>query len=300
MFKGIESSVVFAWFLGIGALITFILVFVNWNLRNETFEVNCQSAKSYRIGKFKVRPKAIWKYTKIVVLHLLTMFSIFTVGGISDAAWLNGFTPNHMAVEEMGGFLSWFLLVIALIIFIGLPIFLTYLVGFLVIGLPRYTKKYSQIIFVLTFLVSIVFWTSYMVKYDANIEVTTETVQQTQERELVMFYEIPLQQISGSVSGGSFIGSGSVSGSIFTADSVPYVYITENGNGKWDSAPAADSEIVFLTESGDTPKIAIVTYTERTVEIDHNVEKKNVTDEKSWTKYYFYIPKSVVQTFETE
>ena len=51
------------------------------------------------------------------------MFSIFTVGGISDAAWLNGFTPNHMAVEEMGGFLSWFLLVIALIIFIGLPIF---------------------------------------------------------------------------------------------------------------------------------------------------------------------------------
>ena len=143
-------------------------------------------------------------------------------------------------------------------------------------------------------------WCNYINTYEAKIETTTEVVETTQERELVMFYEIPIQQVSGSVSGSSFIGSGSVSGSVFTTDSVPYVYVTENGNGKWDSAPAADSEIVFITEEGATPKILIVTYTEKTIRIDHNIEEKSVTDEKSWTKYYFYLPRAVVESCDTE
>ncbi len=299
MFAGIESGAVFAWFLGIGVVITIIMAIVNWNLYEETFEIDARHAKVCKIGKFEFRPKVIWKCTKIVLLHVFTMFSIATIGGIVDAMWAAPLWRNVMW-EDISTILDYFLLGLGLIIIIGLPMALTYLVGFLVIGLTRYTKKYSHVIFFMTFIVSFFFWCNYINTYEAKIETTTELVETTQERELLMFYEIPVQQVSGSVSGSSFIGSGSVSGSIFTTDTVPYVYLNEAGNGKWDSAPAADSEIVFITEEGGAPKIVIVTYTEKTIRIDHNVEQKSVTDEKSWTKYYFYLPKSVIQSIETE
>ncbi|MBR3888349.1 MAG: hypothetical protein IKJ32_04545 [Clostridia bacterium] len=301
MFAGMEMSAVLAVSLCVGAIVTIVIAIINWSYVNaETFEVDDRNAKTIKLGKFEFKPKVIFKYAWIVILHLATMFSIATIGGIADAGWINGFSPNNMAVENMGGFLSWFLLIVALIIFIGLPVFLTYLVGLLVIGLPRYTKKISHIIFIATFLLSIGFWLNYMVNYEANVETTSEVLEQSEERELLMFYEIPVQQVSGSVSGGSFIGTGNVSGSVFTTDKVPYVYINSEGKGKWDSAPAAESEIIFITEEGGVPKIVITTYTEKTIEIDHNVNKKNVIEENSWCKYYFYIPKSAVQSFDTE
>ena len=72
------------------------------------------------------------------------------------------------------------------------------------------------------------------------------------------------------------------------------------GKGNWDFAPAVDSKIVFITESGTIPKVVIVTYTEKVVDIDHNVGKKTVTGEKIWVKYYFHIPKSVIKSFDTD
>lgn len=287
MFANMEMGAVFGCFLGYGVITTIVMAIHNWNcVGDETFYINHEATKIYQI----------LQYIGLVVLHLSVMFCIFTIGGIIDAMWISNFLPLESWKEL--GFGGKILAVLVLAFIIGIPVCLTYVVGAIVLGFEEFTKEYSHVIFLLTFVISICFWCNYINKYDANIETTTEVIETTEERELIFFYEIPVQQVSGSVSGSSTIFSGSVSGDIFTVDTVPYVYLNSDGNGSWDSAPAKDSEIVFITEN-EAPKIVIVITTEKTIKIDHNVNESTVTDTKSWVKYYFYLPKSVVQTFES-
>ncbi len=301
MFTGIEMWTVLGTFLGIGAIVTIVMALINWCLVTEkTFELEPENRKSLKIRKFGFKPRVALQITWIIIVHLGSMFSVATIGGIIDALWLKEFFVNDVAIAKDMNLGLWLLLAVGLLFFTVFPILLTYLVGFFAIKLANYDRVYSHIIFLLTFIISIACWTNYIVKYEANIETTTEVFEQSEERELIMFYEIPVQQVSGSISGSSFVGFGEVSGDVFTTEKVPYVYLNAEGNGEWDFVPAADSEIVFITEAGTVPKIVIVTYTEKTIDIDHNVEQKSVTDEKSWTKYYFYLPKSVIQSIETE
>ena len=278
MFANMEMGAVFGRFLGTGAITTIVMAIFIWNcVWDETFQVNHKAAKGYQI----------LHYAGIVVLHLLVMFCVFTIGGIIDAMWVSNFLPleswNEFNFAEKA---------LTVLLF-------SFVIGSLVLGFEKFTEEWSILIFVITFIFSIFFWCNYINKYDANIETTTEVVENQEERELIFFYEIPVQQVSGSVSGSSTIFRGSVSGDIFTVDTVPYVYLNSDGNGLWDSAPAKDSEIIFITEK-EAPKIVIVTTTEKTIKVDHNVNESTVTDTKSWVKYYFYLPKSVLQTFEAE
>lgn len=288
MFANMEMGAVFGRFLGYGAITTIVMAIFIWNcVWDETFQVNHKASKIFQA----------LHYIGLVVLHLLVMFCIFTIGGIIDAMWISNFLPfegwNGLGFGGKVG------VVLMLAFVIGIPAILTYAVGAFVLGFEKFSESYSHLIFLLTFVLSICFWCDYIDKYDANIETTTEIVESTEERELIFFYEIPVQQVSGSVSGSSTIFSGSVSGDIFTVDTVPYVYLNDQGNGSWDSAPAKDSEIIFIAEK-EAPKIVIVTTTEKTIKIDHNVDESTVTDTKSWIKYYFYLPKTIVQTFESE
>ena len=298
MFKNVEMGAVFAKFLGAGTITTIVMAIFIWNcVWDETFQVNHKTAKTYKIGKVNFKPGVIFHYIGLVVLHLLVMFCVFTIGGIIDAMWVSNFLPfegwNGLGFGGKVG------VVLMLAFVIGIPVCLTFAVGSLVLGFEKFTNEWSIGIFLLTFVFSICFWCDYIDKYDANVETTTEIFESTEERELIFFYEIPVQQVSGSVSGSSTIFSGSVSGDIFTNDTVPYVYLNDQGNGSWDSAPAKDSEIIFIAEK-EAPKIVIVTTTEKTIKIDHNVDESTVTDTKSWIKYYFYLPKTIVQTFEAE
>ena len=288
MFANMEMGAVFGRLLGYGVITTIVVAIHNWNcIGDDTFQINHKATKIYRL----------LQYIGLVVLHLSVMFCIFTIGGIIDAVWISNFLPCE-AWSEFGIGGKFFAVLMFSFIF-GLPAVLTYLVGSFILNFESFSKGYSHVIFILTFALSICFWCNYIEKYDSNIETTMEIVESSEERELIFFYEIPVQQVSGSMSGSSTIFSGSVSGDIFSVDTVPYVYLNSDGNGSWDSAPAKDSEIVFITEN-EPPKIVIVTSTQKTIEIDHNIEESTVTDTKSWVKYYFYLPKSVVQTFETE
>lgn len=298
LFENVELGAVFAGLLGAGTITTIVMAIFIWNcVWDETFQINRKTAKAYKIGNVNFKPRVIFHYIGLIVLHLLVMFCIFTIGGIIDAMWVSNFLPleGWNELDFLGKVFS----VLMLAFIIGIPVCLTFAVGSLVLGFEKFTNEWSIGVFLLTFVLSICFWCNYINKYNANIETTTEVVETSKERELIFFYEIPVQQVSGSVSGSSTIFSGSVSGDIFTVDTVPYVYLNDQGNGSWDSAPAKDSEIVFITEN-EVPKIVIVTSTEKTIKIDHNVNESTVTDTKSWVKYYFYLPKSVVQTFESE
>ena len=280
------------------AVTIFLSIFIHTEFDEKRFRVNFPDAEVHRIGKFTYKPQVIWAWIGIAVDHFAVMFCIVTIGGITDALWVTS-CIGGVAWEQLASLTDYIALFFAGILFLFLPIFLTYFVGFFIMGLYKFTKKYSQIIFIVTFLVSIVFFSGYIFLNKPDIEVTTEVIEQTEERELVFFYELPVQQVSGSVSGSSFHGSGTVSGEIFTVDVVPYVYLNAEGKGEWGSAPTADSDITFFAEK-DTPKIVIVTKISREIEINHTSGESEVINEKKTVEYHFYLPQSILQTFEAE
>lgn len=263
--------------IGIG--VTAVMSIINWLAIDEE--------------TFKVKSPNHW--INIISLHLSVMFCIATVGGIIDALWMAPLWFGMKKVEFIG--IEYIVLIAGCVLFFVLPAFLTYVVGYWVMGLSNYTKKYSQIIFVVTFLVSIIFFCDYIGKYDTNIEITTETQQVTEERELIFFHEIPVQDISGEVYGNFTRENGEVAGEIFSKDTVTYLYFNEEGKGEWDFAPVENADITFITEQ-DKPKVVIVTNVDKEIRIDHNSGKTEVLGENSWYEYHFYLPQALVQSFE--
>ncbi|MGN1301618.1 MAG: hypothetical protein ACI4U9_03745, partial [Clostridia bacterium] len=180
-----------------------------------------------------------------------------------------------------------------------IPAILTYLVGFNVLGLNHFDNFGTQLCFLVVFIVSIIGWTipisKHNIEYYQNIEVTTETIMvQDQKRQLLYFCNIPVQEISGSVSGSSSFGFGSVSGKTSTSNELPYWYANENGEGKYDSALASSSTIVFI-EDGEKPYVEIITSRNQTTTTNHNNGTESITTNSEWTQYIFYLPEAVMQ-----
>lgn len=219
-----------------------------------------------------------------ILIHLLVIISIILVGGITVPKFLGIFNP---------------ILFLEYIVFAIIPAFIVYLVEFTVLGLKDVFYRWSYLCFIVVFIVSVIGWTipigTSNIEYNKNIEKNTETiVLQSQERQLLYFCNIPVQEISGSVSGSSSFGFGSVSGKISTSDELPYWYANENGEGKYDSAPASISTIVFI-ENGEKPYVQIITYRNQTKTTNHNNGQESTETNSEWTKYTFYLPEAVMQ-----
>lgn len=276
----------------LGVILTVIMSIWIWcSVRYKTFVIDTVNAKVVQIGRFKIKPVVILKHIYLVVLHLLVMFCISTVGGITDAKWIMSI-PIWESIEEFT-VIDYVLSVGATFMLYLIPMILTFAVGYGVMGLFKFYWETSHVIFLLTFLFSVYGWCNYIDGYNTNIEYFTEVSQETYERELVLFYDIPMQEIADSVREESVQDSGYV----FTVDEVPYVYLNEAGNGQWDSVPSEDSEIVFFNEA-DKPKLVIVTNISKEIKIDHNTGESSVVGENYWNKYYFYLPRTLIQTFE--
>ena len=275
-----------------GVILTVIMSIWIWcSVRYKTFVIDTVNAKVVHIGRFKIKPAVILKHIYLVVLHLLVMFCISTVGGITDAKWIMS-VPIWEPIEEFT-VIDYVVAVGATFMLYLIPMILTFAVGYGVMGLFKFHWETSHVIFLLTFLFSVYGWCNYLDGYNANVEYVAEMSQETYERELVFFYDIPMQQISDSIQE----TSDQDSGYFFTADEVPYVYLNEAGNGQWDSVPSEDSEIVFFTEASK-PKLVIVTNISKKIKVDHNTGETSVVDENYWNKYYFHLPRTLIQTFE--
>lgn len=229
-----------------------------------------------------------------VLMHILVIICIVLVGGLAVGGVIGGWfiNPNNLTEpkEDIGFF------VVGVIMYSILGAALTYLVGFLVLGLYKFNGALSHICFAVVFIISILGWTGAIYHYNLNIEINTETVvEQTQERELIYFCNIPVQEISGTVSGSSVLGNGKVSGKIDTTDKLPYWYLNKKGEGVYGSSPAKNSKMVFDLEEGESPYLEIVKYASQTITINHNNGKETSSIDKNWTTYYFHVPEELMQ-----
>lgn len=214
-----------------------------------------------------------------ILLHLLVVVCIILVGGIAVAKFVGMFYEVPF----------WGQILISII-----PAFLTYIVGYWILELDDFDDARSQFCFVLVFIISILGWTILINNYNRNIENVTEVIlEQTQERNLLYFCNVPVQEITGEVNGSSFILGGSVSGSIDTTHELTYWYANENGNGLFDTAPANFSEIEFLEEG--TPYVELLNYYQYEKRVDHNTGLERVYEENRWTQYVFHLPKTIMQ-----
>ncbi len=150
--------------------------------------------------------------------------------------------------------------------------------------LQFFYKKISKVILIILFIISIVGWGRKLYIYDLNIEVITETFTETEERKLLSFYNVPIQDVSGYI--------GHYSGKITSTDEIPYWYLDDTTHkGLYDSAPATDSEIIFIQDN-ETSYLEIVTYTTTKTEYNNNEETQITLDEETSSTYKFYLPKS--------
>lgn len=281
-----------------GVVLMIALAVTTWlEVDRNTFNINVEDAKNYRIGKFQFKPKVILKCANLVILHLLVMICIFTVWGFVDAKYLTSVWKNFN-LGENPGVITYLLVPIAFLVVFVLPLIATYMAGYIFMGLVKFTKKYSHIIFLVTFLCSTTFWCVYECKYNANVQIVTEVTENTEERELILFYEIPVQKVFEDDASG-YHEPFKVSGEMFTTDTVPYVYQNAEGKGVWDFAPAECSEIVFIQED-DIPKVVIVTVNEAIIEVDNNLGESTVIAEKTTAKYSFYLPESALKYSEND
>lgn len=229
--------------------------------------------------------------TKIPEWAFLLMVSacIIIVGGIADAKWVAIFFSGDFETE-FGVFD-----IIMGTMSILFPMILTYFVGYCVTGLYLFEKKWQQIYFVILFVVSVIGWTIPIVHYNRNIEVIEQTVAiQTSERQLYYFCNIPVQNISGNLSGRSTLGSGSVRGTISTTDVLPYWYASENGDALYDSANANNSFITFI-EDDEKSYVELIKYQNQKTTANHNNGKEDMEVTGEWFQYHFYLPESIMQ-----
>lgn len=253
------------WFIGIGiTILTAIAI-------RKKF-VNRWKESNYKECSTKVR----------FILNLLVIICIILVGGIANGKWLGIFANDNFSIGDY--------------VLMGIvPAILTYVVGFFVLGLSYFESILSQICFAVVFIVSIIGWTMSITNYNQNIVETTQTiVKQTEERELLYFCNIPLQEVSGSVSGSFILGTGAVSGQISTSDNLPYWYLNEKGEGLYDSALSSNSKIIFI-EDGESPYLEIITYCTNKTTTNHNDGTETTSKINEWTEYYFYLPDEIMQ-----
>lgn len=154
---------------------------------------------------------------------------------------------------------------------------------------------------VIVSIIALAGWTLHFSKFLNNIEEINETVvAEEQENQLLYFENIPVQQVSGSlsgeVSGHIFGGDGEISGSISTSEEISYWYLNENNEGKYNSVPTDKSKIKFI-EDTEKSHVKVITYRNQIRRIDKNKGRKNETTvtESEWNEYIFYLPQAIMQ-----
>lgn len=215
------------------------------------------------------------------LMHIPVIICISLVGGIAVAKFLGtlGSNPNIWAY------------IFAMFISGGL----TYVVGWAILGLYHFEKISSQIFFGVVFIISVVCWTIPINNYNENIEKTTEIVTtSTEERKLLYFHDIPVQNVSGHIEGSSNLFAGSVSGNVKTTDEVPYWYMDEEGNWEYDKAPATSSTLNIASEN-ENPYVKITSYSKQEKTTDHNTGEEHTEVLTTWKEYIFYLPEEVMQ-----
>lgn len=231
---------------------------------------------------FIIHESYLYIYSKSieVIMSVVSIILIFIVGGITNGWFVQFGIAGGVSAKE---------LVISDII-IG---FIIYFIIFYALEFENFDRKISHnILFLVTFIISTAFWTPIIRDYYRNIETITETTKNTEERQLLYFCNIPVQEVSGKISGSAFY----INGEISTLDELPYWYINENNEGIFDSVPARNSKIVFLTIADEQPYVEIITYITYTKKINHNNGKNQapkviVKD----TVYVFHLPKEIMQ-----
>lgn len=148
-----------------------------------------------------------------------------------------------------------------------------------------------------TFFILTCFFTvaGYGLSNSIGLEATTETViSSTVDRELLYFCNIPVQEISGNISGSSIAGNGKISGNITTSNELSYWYKDKDGNGIYASASTKASKIVFLKEDA-SPFVRVITYKTQEIQTDKITGKQQVISENSYPKYEFHLPIEIMQ-----
>lgn len=218
-----------------------------------------------------------------ILLHLLVIICIVLVGGIAVAKFLGTFEKGQLFAQCVCGIIA---------------AMLTYFVGYEVLGLYRFDSGKSQICFAVVFIISIFVWLFPIKSYNTNVETIKnyQTIEWTESRELVYFCGLPVQNISGEISGSSGIISGSISGNIDTTHELTYWYVGQNGSAEFGIAEAKNSEINFI-EEGETPYVELIGYQRyESMIIDHNINLESGSYPYNWTQYIFHVPKTVMQS----
>lgn len=230
----------------------------------------------------KPNPKISEKQSMV----LITLCIIVT-GGIIVGKWagmLLGGSFDYTIGDYM--FILFFVLVGMLI---------TYIVGSAIIGLNEFVERWQQVYFIVIFILSVIAWTIPITNYNKNIEIVKRNeVVSTTENQLVYFCNIPVQNISGEISGSSLIGTGNIRGSITTSDMIPYWYLDESGAAYYNSVIAQNSKIEFIEED-EKPYVKILSYQTQNVKLNHNNGKETIEVEAEWIQYVFYLPESIMQ-----
>lgn len=243
------------------------------------------------INMFCREPYDKYGNNKIVraIINLLIITSIVIVGGIPI-----GVVFCCCALVCMSKISVLLILIIGILgIFLA---FIIYLAGYLVLGLYHLDKyRNLQKLFRVVFMLSIIGWSILIYQDYRNTEISTQTIiNSKEERQLLFFYNIPIQDISGTISGSSFLGTGSVSGEISTTDNLPYWYLNQNGEGIFDSVSSADSKIVFI-DNNKSPYLEIVVYSTQTISKNNKTGVETTRVDKTWTEYTFYLPSEIIQ-----
>ena len=227
------------------------------------------------------------KLGKQLLVIILAMLAVSFVGGIvvGDFASVALFEDTEKYLAD--DYILWGILTI-----IGAII--TYVLGYLILGLYYFDKIALQIYFVIFFVISIFLWTSEMVKYDNNIITKTETVIVSEtERELIQFEGIYIQKVLEQGETNSENNDFQKSEKDLTEDDeISFWYINKSGKGKYLSVSAKNSSIEFIEED-EIPYVKSIKKCKQTTTTNNNNGKETVEKEKEWKEYFFYVPESI-------
>ncbi len=120
-------------------------------------------------------------------------------------------------------------------------------------------------------------------RYNDNFEIiSSETVENVEERKLLTFYDLPVQEISGKLKRGT--------GEINTENKIPYWYFTSEKSSIYDTAPETETEIIFLDKC-ETPYLEIISHRKAKEARNRLNGRVSVLEEEKYKEYKFYFEK---------
>lgn len=223
-----------------------------------------------------------------VLIHGLVAICVSLVGGILVGKWIG--VINFSTIKSIW---EW---AVVIILGIGLPVFLTYIVGSFIMKFEAFNGV-SNVCFLIIYVISVIGWSIAICNYNSNIEINTETVAKTKyERQLLYFCNVPVQKVSGNVKGISTLGTGRVKGSVTTTDELTYWYLNDNGDGLSGTALTANSIINFIEDGEDiNPYVEIIEHYDEITTTNNNNGITSTEKKNSWIQYVFHLPKDIMQ-----